>query len=132
MVFRIEDKNASSQAMDIQPSFKLPLLSPFTACGVDLMGPYLVSEEKNRKVLYKVWASCYTCFRSKAFTFILSTGYSAEKFLRDHSRFTNTYGKPALCVVDHGSNIMAAAFRPEWQRVASASGMGGTKWLVTP
>ena len=29
-------------------------------------------------------------------------------------------------------NILAAAFRPDWQQVAAAAGMSGTKWLVTP
>ena len=64
--------------------------------------------------------------------FILTAGYSAADFLRAHSRFTNTYGPVSLCLVDHGSNLMAAAFRPDWREVSGAVGMAGTTWLVTP
>ena len=58
------------------------------------------------------------CFSSKTCTFVPSAGCSAEAFWRAHSRFTNTFGKPALCLVDNGPSIMMEAFR--------------TKWLVTP
>ena len=34
--------------------------------------------------------------------------------------------------MNHGSNILAAASRPDWQQVAAAPGMSGTRWLVTP
>ena len=64
--------------------------------------------------------------------FFLSSGYAAEDFLKAHGRFCNTYGTPSLCVVDHGTNIQAAAFRPNWQQVSEAAGMAGTTWLVTP
>ena len=128
---RLEPKTGG-QSMGMFPTFKMPACSPFTAFGVDLMCPYLVHEERSRKVVYKVWATCYTCFSSKVCIFVLLAGYSAEAFFRAHGRFTNTYGTPSTCVVDHGSNILAAAFRPDWQQVAAAAGMKGTRWLVTP
>ena len=64
--------------------------------------------------------------------FFLSSGYAAEDFLKAHGKFCNTYGTPSLWVVDHRTNIQAAAFRPNWQQVSKAVGMAGTTWLVTP
>ena len=132
LVCKREEKKLEQQVMGVLPSFKSPTLAPFTACGVDLMGPYQVHEKKSRKVKHKVWAVCYTCFSSKACCFILTSGYAAEDFLRAHSRFTNTYGAVSLCVVDRGTNLLAAAFRPDWGKVAEVVGMSGTRWLVVP
>ena len=132
LVCRREEKKTQKQVMGVLPSFTSPTLAPFVACGVDLMGPYMVQEQKNRKSTYKAWAVVYTCFSTKACVFILAAGYSAADFLRAHSRFTNTYGPVSLCLVDHGSNLMAAAFRPDWREVSGAVGMAGTTWLVTP
>ena len=66
------------------PAFKMPACSPFTACEVYLMGPYMVHEVRLRKVCYKVQTTCYTCFSSKACTIVLLTGYWAGDFLRAH------------------------------------------------
>ena len=132
LVCRREEKRTQKQAMGMLPSFTSPQLAPFVACGVDLMGPYVVHELKNKSIKNKTWVVAYTCFSTKASAFFCTTGYSAADFLRAHSRFTNTYGPVSLCLVDHGSNLLAAAFRPDWRRVSEAVGMAGTRWLVTP
>ena len=126
LICRRESMKLEKQAMGALPAFKSPSLAPFVACGVDIMGPYTVLAHKRKAYSHKVWASCYVCFSSKACVFFLTSGYAAEDFLKAHGRFCNTYGTPSLCVVDHGTNIQAAAFRPDWQQVSEAAGMAGT------
>ena len=120
------------QDMGALPAFKSPSLAPFVACRMDIMGPYTVLAHKRKAPSHKVWASCYVCFSSKACVFFLSSGYAAEDFLKAHNRFCNSYDTPSLCVVDHGTNILATAFKPDWQQVSEAVGMAVTTWLVTP
>ena len=73
---RRESKKTETQAMGMLPSLKAPSLAPFVACGIDLMGPYMVREQRSRHIKYKVWASCYTCLSTKACSFVLLSGYS--------------------------------------------------------
>ena len=55
LVCRKESMKLKKQAIEALPAFKSPTLAPFVACGVDIMGPYMLMAHKRKAPSHKVW-----------------------------------------------------------------------------
>lgn len=82
---------------------------PFSICGVDFAGPYLIKDSKFRnKRLIKAYMCVFVCFSSKAVHLELVSDLSTDSFLNAMKRFVSRRGICAHIYSDNGTNFCGA------------------------
>ena len=83
-----------------------PPLPPFTATGIDFLGPLYV---KTREENPKVWICLYTCCVVRALHLDVVPNLTSEGFMRSFRRFTARRGIPPTIITDNGGTFKPAA-----------------------
>ena len=106
------------QLMSELPSDRLQECPPFTYCGVDLFGPFLI---KNGRKEMKRYGVMFTCLCSRAVHIEVAHSLDNDSFILSLRRFIGRRGNIRLMRSDNGSNFVGAikelreAFRDESQ-----------------
>ena len=83
------------------PDDTLHISPPFTAAGLNLMGPCSVQGMGGGVPKQtKVWGVLIICLRTKAVCILAFPGYDMPNFLTTYKKFTSIYGELALLVSD--------------------------------
>lgn len=79
---------------------------PFTFCGVDLFGPFLIREGRNKNL--KIWGVLFTCLAMRAIHVETVNFMTTDSFINAVRRFIAIRGPLRLLRSDRGSNIVGA------------------------
>ena len=123
------------QKMADLPIERLEVDAPFTYCGVDIFGPFLVKE--GRKEL-KRYGALFTCFASRAVHIETTCTLETDSFLLALRRFIARRGPVRSIRSDNGTNFVGAdneltrAFKEmDHERLGAALGEMGCDWMIT-
>ena len=93
------------QLMSELPSDRLQECPPFTYCGVDLFGPFLI---KNGRKEMKRYGVMFTCLCSRAVHIEVAHSLDTDSFILSLRRFIGSRGNIHLMRSDNGSNFVGA------------------------
>ena len=94
-------KNHLQQQMGNLPPERLGFNEkPWTACAMDLFGPFLIKSMTNKRSEMKIWPVVFGCFNTGALHCEISAGYSTDDFLKAFSCFTSLRGLPDQIYTD--------------------------------
>jgi len=85
------------------PSFRTTFVAPFSACGVDLAGPFVVLKDTSR---LKVWICLFTCLTTRAIYLVLLHDLRASTFLRALRELCSRHSTPLIMVSDNATNFV--------------------------
>ena len=102
---RLLQGKMGEQKMADLPLDRLGSDAPFTYCGVDLFGPFLVKERRSELKRYGV---LYTCFASRAIHIETTCSLETDTFLLSFRRFTARRGPVRSLHSDNGTNFVGA------------------------
>ena len=78
---------------------------PFTHCGVDLIGPFLIKQARKR---LKRWVVLFTCLSVRCVHLDVVDSADTDAFINCLRRFTNRRGCPSDMYSDRGWNFVGA------------------------
>ena len=93
------------------PSDRVEENSPFTITGIDLFGPFLVTDGVNTRrnaATKKVWGVVYICLVTRAIHIELAPGLDTSSFQNALRRFFAVRGQCRKIRSDNGSNMISA------------------------
>jgi hypothetical protein len=91
------------------PSFRIIQIRPFSKCGVDYAGPFLIRPLQPRsKVTLKAYVSVFICPVTRAIHLELVSSLSSDAFIAALRRFMSRRGKPTDIYSDCGTNFVGA------------------------
>ena len=93
------------QKMANLPEDRLEPAPPFTHCGVDYFGPFVIKEGSKELKRYGV---LFTCLASRAIHLEVSASLETDSFINALRRFINRRGPVRTIRCDQGSNLMGA------------------------
>ena len=99
------------QLMADLPSDRLERAPPFTHCGMDVFGPYAISESRvtrANKSTKKCWGLLFTCLVSRAVHIEPLDSLNISTFKNAFRRFICIRGSPSTLRTDRGSNFIGA------------------------
>ncbi|GBN00360.1 hypothetical protein AVEN_270126-1 [Araneus ventricosus] len=83
--------------------------SPFTNCGVEFCGPFLIKFKNQRKGMYsKIYVAIIICLSTKAIHLETVSDLSSEAFIASLKRFIAQRGKMAMIITDKAANFKGA------------------------
>ena len=97
--------NTQDQKMSDLPYDRVNPAPPFTYCGVDYFGPFLVKE--GRKEL-KRYGCIFTCFTSRAVHLEVANTLDTDSFINALRRFLSLRGPIRQLRSDRGTNFLSA------------------------
>ena len=129
-------KKACSQRMAPLPESRVSTTAPFSSCGIDIMGHFLV--KLNGRANHKVYVAVFTCFESRAVHAEVVFKLDADSAINAIMRFRAR--RPALQKMfsDRGTNFVAAnsILNNELQSLNEALGpellKKGLEWEFNP
>ena len=95
----------SEQKMADLPDERVTPSPPFTHCGCDMVGPFIIKE--GRKEL-KRYGCLFTCMSSRAVHIECTSDLSADTFIQALRRFIGRRGKVTSIRSDNGTNFVGA------------------------
>ena len=95
----------SGQMMADLPQDRLEATPPFTICGVDYFGPFVIKE--GRKEI-KRYGALFTCFHSRAVHIEASNTLDTDSFIQALRRFISRRGNVRTIRCDNGTNFVGA------------------------
>ena len=107
------------QMMGQLPSNRVTPSPPFSICGVDYAGPFLLKKGHTRKpTIIKAYLAVFVCFSTKAAHLEVVSDLTTDACLR---RFISRRGLPSEIHSDNGGNFKGArndsrSFTPSWKR----------------
>ena len=108
---RKERSRFQNQKMSDLPAARTEPSAPFTHCGADCFGPFLVNE--NRKQLKK-YGVIFSCFSSRAVHIEILDDLSTDSFINAFRCFISIRGNVRTLYCDQGTNLVGA--RNEFQK----------------
>lgn len=121
------------------PTVRTTSTFPFYSCGVDMAGPFLISNRKGRgSRSTKCYLCLFVCLSSKAVHLELVSDLSTEAFILSLRRFVSRRGKPAIVYCDNGTNFKGAnnelsrLLRSCRQSIADFANDEGIKFMFSP
>ena len=93
------------QKMANLPEDRLEPAPPFTHCGVDYFGPFVIKEGRKELKRYGV---LFTCLASRAIHLEVSASLETDSFINALRRFINRRGPVRTIRCDQGSNLVGA------------------------
>ena len=95
--------------MAVLPEFRVTEAPAFSHTGVDIFGPILIKEKKDRnRSFLKTYGCIFICMVSKAVHIELAADLSIEGFLAAFRRFIRRRGVPEHMYSDNGTNFVGA------------------------
>ncbi|XP_070547952.1 uncharacterized protein [Ptychodera flava] len=94
-----------TQKMGDLPSDRIEEAPPFTYCGVDLFGPFLVKEKRS---LLKRYGVLFVCMASNAIHLETANSLETDSFICALRRFLSIRGPTRQLRADCGTNIVGA------------------------
>lgn len=92
------------------PNQRLTPGTPFETTGVDLAGPYFITDRKGRGCkISKCYMCLFVCFTTKALHLEVVSDLSTEAFLLSFRRFISRRSKPCLICCDNATNFLGAS-----------------------
>ena len=123
---------------------KVPLVSlkeapVFQYTQLDLIGPWKVRGEVNKRTTGKCWACIFVCLASKAIHIEIICGYATDNFLLGLQNFGSIRGWPGKIFSDPGSQLIGAAneLKDAWELMSQADikklcVSNKTEWIFSP
>ncbi|KAL0860176.1 hypothetical protein ABMA27_010483 [Loxostege sticticalis] len=91
------------------PSHRVTANLPFQVSGVDLAGPYYITDRKGRGCkISKCYMCLFVCFASKALHLEVVSDLSTDTFILSLRRFISRRGRPSHLYCDNGTNFVGA------------------------
>lgn len=98
-----------SQIMGDLPSQRITPSRPFHTTGVDLCGPFLIKNKKQRNSsTYKVYVAVFICFVTKGIHLEILSDLTTDCFIACMKRFIFRRGKPYSIWSDNATNFVGA------------------------
>ena len=127
------------QMMSSLPYHRLQETPPFTHCGLDVFGPFMITEGKATRqscATKKLWALLLTCMASRAVHIEPLPGLDTSTMLKAISRFSLMRGSAKHYYCDRGTNFVAAQKTNqsfvEFDSVAEGMVTSGVTWHFNP
>ena len=98
-------ERCNSKTMANLPDERLQPALPFTHCGVDYFGPWLIKEGRNEVKRYGV---LFTCLASQAIHLEVANSLTTYSFINALRRFTAIRGPIRVLRSDQGTNLVGA------------------------
>ena len=98
-------ERVDEQIMADLPHDRLKEEPPFTHCGVDIFGPFLIKERRNT---LKRYGALFTCLASCAIHIEMIKNMDTDSFILALRRFIGTLGNIKTIRCDNGSNFVGA------------------------
>ena len=101
---------ATYPVMATLPETRLSEVPPFTDIGLDVFGPWHVTNRKTRgnSASTKWWAIVFTCLASRAVHFEVLPDMTTDSFINGLRRFQSIRGATRSITCDNGSNFVGA------------------------
>ena len=99
--------NKQVQKMADLPADRAECSPPFTYCGVDLFGPFVVKE---RRSLIKRYGAIFTCLSSRVIHIEMACTLSTDSFIQCLRKFMAIRGPIRLLRCDNGTNFVGANY----------------------
>ena len=121
------------------PATRLEETPPFTYIGLDLIGPFNVSEGVNTrrsKCNKKAWGVVFICLVTRAIHTELVTSIDAVDFRNSFKRFLSVRGVPHTIYSDNGTNFVAVKRQMDdqssFETLETEAKLKGIKWVMNP
>ena len=98
--------SSNQQIMADLPEKRTTEVPPFTHCGVNMFGPFLVKE---RRSYLKNYAALFTCFSSRAIHIESTSSLETDTFIMSLRRFLSRRGNARSITSDNGTNFVGAS-----------------------
>ena len=95
----------SGQKMADLPADRAECSPPFTYCGVDIFGPFLVKERRSE---VKRYGAIFTCLASRAVHIEMTYNLTTDSFIQTLRKFMALRGPVRLLRCDNGTNFVGA------------------------
>ena len=99
------------QKMSDLPNDRMCIEPPFTYCGVDIFGPFVLKDGRKE---VKKYDDLYTCLSSKAIHIEVVHLLSTDSFILSLRRFIGRRGIVRMIRSDNGANSVGASAELEW------------------
>ena len=97
------------QLMGQLPSLRLTPSPPFSTCGIDYAGPFLLKKGHTRRpVIIKCYMAVFICFSTKAIHLEPVSDATTQTFVVCLKRFISRRGCPQHIFSDNGGNFVGA------------------------
>ena len=97
--------NVCLQEMDDLPSDRLIHDPPFTYCGIDMFGPFLVKDGRKQR---KYYSAMFTCMSSRAVHIETTNSVSTDSFILALRRLISSRWNVRMNHTDNGTNFAGA------------------------
>ncbi|XP_036142109.1 uncharacterized protein LOC118645343 [Monomorium pharaonis] len=99
----------SEAIMGSLPAGRVTISKPFSHCGVDYAGPFLLRESKRRNARsHKAYLAIFVCFATKGVHLELVSDLTSDTFIGALKRFVSRKGKPSCMYSDNGTTFVGA------------------------
>ena len=106
MVCRKLRGKTSHQKMGDLPEDRLSTEPPFTYCGIDMFGPFLVKDGRKTQ---KRYGAMFTCLSSRAVHIETTNSMTTDSFIQALRRFLSRRGNVRIIRSDNGTNFVGAS-----------------------
>lgn len=124
----------SSQKMADLPADRVTEAPPFTYCGVDLFGPFIIKQKRSE---VKRYGTLFTCLSCRAIHIEVPSTMENDSFIQCLRRFIDHRGNIRYMRSDNGSNFVGAekelqkAFKEmNHQQIESFLRNQGADWVI--
>ena len=97
--------NPVTQKMADLPLDRADCMPPFTYCGVDFFGPFLVKERRSK---IKRYGAIFTCLTTRAVHIEMAYSLTSDSFIQSLRKFIAIRGPVRLLRCDNGTNFVGA------------------------
>ena len=88
------------------PADRLLEEPPFTYCGVDMFGPFLVKDSRKTQ---KKYGAMFTCLSSRAVHIETTSNLTTDSFIQTLRRLISRRGNVRVIKSDNGTNFVSAS-----------------------
>ena len=100
---------------------------PFTYCGVDLFGSFLVKDGEKE---VKRYGALYICLSSRAIHIEVVYSLSTDSFIMGLRRFVRCRGNVRMIRSDNGSNLVGASVEMDHIKIGNFLKENGAEWII--
>ena len=105
VVCRMIRAQSSGQKMSDLPASRMTDEAPFTYCGVDLFGPFIIKDGRKQLKRYGI---IFTCFRCRGIHLETTATQNTDSFILALRRFIGRRGPVRIIHSDNGGNFTGA------------------------
>ena len=127
--------SCAKQLMADLPSDRVEATPPFLRTGLDVMGPWVVSDglsTRHHNRQKKFWAVLFTCLASRAVHIELIPSMDTSSMKNALTRFTSVRGHCELYRSDRGTNFVAADKEVNLDSILDQAKDPFSRWIFNP